>query len=615
MMNTKFIIGFKKIALAFGVFLLIALPSHARRVALVIGNDNYANVTKLQKAGNDATSMAKELRAAGFTVQLQKDLNYRSMVKVIESFTTTITGGDEVVVFYAGHGVQIKNGSYLLPTDIEAHSEKEVEKTAYELSALTDMLSEARPAFSLVIVDACRDNPLKSSGRSVGNSRGLSAFEPPKGQIVVYSASRGQQALDKLNEKDANPNGVFTREFIARMKKPGVKIEDLIREVQDSVESLAKTANHEQRPAVYNEARGNFYFFEPKILQIEQPANKPETLAPSIRPSQVYGLGLADLEREESTRKEWAVWQGQMKIDFDETAVFSGSPDLIVKGWDRFLLVWAQDNPLSKEDEALRAQALTQRYTAWQVNSIAQQVPSKPISVLNSGDVIKDCPYCPEMVVIPSGAFMMGSGDSYDESPLHSVNVRTFLISKTEVTQGQWLAVMGNKPSYFSQCGENCPVENISWHSVQEFIQRLSQKTNKKYHLPSEAEWEYAARSGTQTKFSFGDNEIDLERYAWVDGFFQGKTHSVAEKMPNAFGLFDMYGNVWEWTQDCWNRNYVDAPNDGSAWNQGDCSNGVLRGSSSGAASFIINRGNTYRLCKHKSSSGKNIGFRVTRTP
>ena len=478
MMNTKFIIGFKKIALAFGVFLLIALPSHARRVALVIGNDNYANVTKLQKAGNDATSMAKELRAAGFTGQLQKDLNYRSMVKVIESFTTTITGGDEVVVFYAGHGVQIKNGSYLLPTDIEAHSEKEVEKTAYELSALTDMLSEARPAFSLVIVDACRDNPLKSSGRSVGNSRGLSAFEPPKGQIVVYSASRGQQALDKLNEKDANPNGVFTREFIARMKKPGVKIEDLIREVQDSVESLAKTANHEQRPAVYNEARGNFYFFEPKILQIEQPANKPETLAPSIRPSQVYGLGLADLEREESTRKEWAVWQGQMKIDFDETAVFSGSPDLIVKGWDRFLLVWAQDNPLSKEDEALRAQALTQRYTAWQVNSIAQQVPSKPISVLNSGDVIKDCPYCPEMVVIPSGAFMMGSGDSYDESPLHSVNVRTFLISKTEVTQGQWLAVMGNKPSYFSQCGENCPVENISWHSVQEFIQRLSQKTN-----------------------------------------------------------------------------------------------------------------------------------------
>ena len=135
-MKFNFITFAKKTALIFGTTLLLALPSHAKRVALVIGNDNYASVTKLQKAGNDATAMAKELRAAGFTVQLQKDLNYRSMVKVIESFANTITGGDEVVVFYAGHGVQIKNGSYLLPTDIEAISEKEVEKTAYELLTL-----------------------------------------------------------------------------------------------------------------------------------------------------------------------------------------------------------------------------------------------------------------------------------------------------------------------------------------------------------------------------------------------------------------------------------------------------------------------------------------------
>ena len=248
--------------------------------------------------------MAKELRAAGFTVQLQKDLNYRSMVKVIESFANTITGGDEVVVFYAGHGVQIKNGSYLLPTDIEANSEKEVEKTAYELLALTDMISEAKPAFSLVMVDACRDNPLKSSGRSGGNSRGLSAIEPPKGQIVVYSASRGQQALDKLNDKDKNPNGVFTREFISRMKKPGVKIEDLMREVQDAVETLAKTVNHEQRPAIYNETRGNFYFFNPSNTQIGQTPPKPGSTSPILQPGNVDGLNLSNFEREEATRKE-----------------------------------------------------------------------------------------------------------------------------------------------------------------------------------------------------------------------------------------------------------------------------------------------------------------------
>ena len=249
---------FIKACLFFG--LLVTEDVHAKRVALVMGNDNYTSVSKLQKAGNDATAMARELKAAGFTVQLHRDLNYLGMVKAVETFTNGITGGDEVVVFFAGHGVQIKNGSYLLPTDIEANSESQVEKTAYELLALTDKISEAKPAFSLVMVDACRDNPLKSKGRNIGNARGLSAIEPPKGQMVVYSASRGQQALDRLGESDPNPNGVFTREFIARMKKPGVKIEELMREVQDSVETLAKTVSHEQRPAVYNESRGNFYF-------------------------------------------------------------------------------------------------------------------------------------------------------------------------------------------------------------------------------------------------------------------------------------------------------------------------------------------------------------------
>ena len=254
------------------VLLCIALPVQAKRIALVMGNDNYTSVSKLQKAGNDATAMARELKAAGFTVQLHRDLNYLGMVKAVETFTNGITGGDEVVVFFAGHGVQIKNGSYLLPTDIEANSESQVEKTAYELLALTDKISEAKPAFSLVMVDACRDNPLKSKGRNIGNARGLSAIEPPKGQMVVYSASRGQQALDRLSDKDPNPNGVFTREFITQMKKPGVRIEDIMRSVQDSVEKLAKSVSHEQRPAVYNEARGNFYFFGSANLQVASAA-------------------------------------------------------------------------------------------------------------------------------------------------------------------------------------------------------------------------------------------------------------------------------------------------------------------------------------------------------
>ena len=227
--------------------LFAVMPARAARQALVIGNDNYTSVSKLQKAGNDATAMARELKAAGFTVQLHRDLNYRSMVRTVETFTAGIKGGDEVVVFFAGHGVQIKSGAYLLPTDIEATTESEVEKTSYELNALTEKLSDAKAAFSLVMVDACRNNPLpKKQGRSVGNSRGLSAIEPPKGQMVVYSASKGQMALDGLSEKDKNLNSVFTREFVARMKKPGLRIEDLMREVQDAVEALVEA--HQTMP-------------------------------------------------------------------------------------------------------------------------------------------------------------------------------------------------------------------------------------------------------------------------------------------------------------------------------------------------------------------------------
>ena len=284
--------------------MLFSLHVQAKRVALVIGNDNYLAVSKLQKAGNDANAMARELRNAGFAVQLHQNLNYRATVRAVESFTQVIQGGDEVVVFYAGHGVQIKNGSYLLPTDIEVKSESEVEKTAYDLLTLTEKLAEAKPAFSLVIVDACRDNPLKSKGRSIGNARGLSAIEAPKGQMIVYSASRGQQALDRLLEKDPNPNSVFTRELITRMKVPGLKIEDLMRDVQNSVEELAKSVRHEQRPAIYNESRGNFYFYNHGInIQASPAFNLPPSAMPTPMPAPIS-------PNVEDTRTQQPVAQG-----------------------------------------------------------------------------------------------------------------------------------------------------------------------------------------------------------------------------------------------------------------------------------------------------------------
>ena len=220
----------------------------------------------------------------------------------------------------------------------------------------------------------------------------------------------------------------------------------------------------------------------------------------------------------------------------------------------------------------------------------AQRLAAARLAALpQPGPTIKDCADCPEMVVIPAGSFDMGSNEYPDERPVHRVNVPSFLIGKAEVTQGQWRAVMGSNPSSFSSCGDDCPAEVVSWNDAQEFAQRLSQKTGKRYRLPSEAEWEYAARAGSSTKWSFGDSEYQLGDYAWFFGNSQFKTQRVAQKRSNAFGLFDMHGNVWEWVQDCWHGDYTGAPTDGSAWTTG-CSSisRVLRGGSWSSSPAIL---------------------------
>jgi formylglycine-generating enzyme required for sulfatase activity len=208
----------------------------------------------------------------------------------------------------------------------------------------------------------------------------------------------------------------------------------------------------------------------------------------------------------------------------------------------------------------------------------AQKRPVAEAAKLSPGQLVKDCADCPEMVMIPAGSFEMGSSESKDEKPVRRVNLGAFLLGRTEVTQVQWQAVMGSSPSYFKQCGADCPIENISWNDAQEFARKLTEKTGKNYRLPSESEWEYAARAGNPGNWSFGDDQWQLKEYAWFSTYSGAMTHPVAQKRPNAFGLFDMHGNAWEWVQDVYHENYQGAPADGSAWVSGDQALRVLRG-------------------------------------
>jgi formylglycine-generating enzyme required for sulfatase activity len=173
-------------------------------------------------------------------------------------------------------------------------------------------------------------------------------------------------------------------------------------------------------------------------------------------------------------------------------------------------------------------------------------------------------------VRIPAGTFMMGSPEDepgrQDDEQLHQVTISDdFYLQTTEVTQGQWKIIMGNNPSHFSSCGDNCPVEYVSWNDVQEFIKILNNKGEGAYRLPTEAEWEYAARAGTNTPFSFGECLSDLhanfDYTMQLEGCPQktskiGKTMPVASFEANPWGLYDMNGNLWEWCQD-WAQNYI----------------------------------------------------------
>ncbi|WP_293155533.1 bifunctional serine/threonine-protein kinase/formylglycine-generating enzyme family protein [Okeania sp. SIO2C9] len=195
-----------------------------------------------------------------------------------------------------------------------------------------------------------------------------------------------------------------------------------------------------------------------------------------------------------------------------------------------------------------------------------------------------------EMVYIPGGSFLMGSPEKEverlnSESPQHQVTLQPFYMSKYPITQNQYQAIMGENPSNFK--GGNHPVEKVTWHNATEFCQRLSEKTGKIYKLPSESQWEYACRAGTTTPFYFGET-ITSELVNYNGNYIYGnvpkgkhleKTTEVGSFPPNAFGLYDMHGNVWEWCLDIWRNNYNGAPTDGSPWeNEGDSSQRLLRG-------------------------------------
>lgn len=249
----------------------------------------------------------------------------------------------------------------------------------------------------------------------------------------------------------------------------------------------------------------------------------------------------------------------------------------------------------------------------------------KPRSTEGAIATIKDCDVCPELIAIPAGSFIRGSKDGRStEQPVHQVNVGRFLIGRFEVTQGQWKSVMGDTPSTNQSCGNDCPVESVSWNDVQLYLKKLSESSGKVYRLPSEAEWEYAARAGTTSVYWWGDiashDQANFGSEECCSGLVEARDQwdgisPVGRFLPNAFGLYDTQGNVAEWVEDVYHRNYFLAPGDGSAWIAGTPPERlarVVRGGAWNHDSNSIRSASRGKAIVTEPSDA--IGFRVARS-
>src|SRR6478752_4670825 len=242
-----------------GVLLALAAPAHAeKRVALVIGNNDYKNVPKLQKAVNDARTMGDTLKQLGFTVMVAENQTRQAFSQSLLAFDKAVDKGDTAFFFYAGHGFEIAGQNFLLPTDVPAATEGQ-EELVRDASILADRIIERlqnrKVRTAILVFDACRNNPFERAGtRAVAGGGGLAPMtQLPEGVFSVFSAGPRQTALDRLSNNDDNPNSVFTRTFAKELTQPGANLVQVAQRTRRLVSEMAETVRHKQIPVYFDQ--------------------------------------------------------------------------------------------------------------------------------------------------------------------------------------------------------------------------------------------------------------------------------------------------------------------------------------------------------------------------
>ena len=604
--------GSHRIVAGLAVLLVLSAGSSAmaqgRRVALVVGNDAYRAQSALRNAVNDARAVASALGEVGFAVTRVENADRARLTSALSAFAVSLRGDDVALFYFAGHGVQVDGVNYLMPTDYAGQTSAALRFDAVSASDVQEMLRPARVA--MLVFDACRNNPY----RGVRGGTGLAPMEA-RGTLVAYAAGAGEVAADSAAGAS---NGLFTAKFVEALRAPGLTATDLFRRVRRGV---YEASNAEQWPAVYDDLLSDFVFRPPSSTAVAASVGAPSAGA------------TAASEAAAVLQQENLFWQS-----------IQGSTD--PADFEAYLELFANGT--------------FSRLARNRLASLGGTADApRPGGGVRDGETFRDCPTCPELVVIPAGEFRMGSPGSEEgrrdtEGPQLRVRVERFALGRYEVTRGEYAAFVAatgrdgdrcralNGTSWewsdgaswrspgFPQTDED-PAVCVSWDDARAYVRWLSGETGRRYRLPSESEWEYAARAGTTTSRYWGAgpsgqcgnaNGADaagkqrFRGWTWAVSCNDGRvfTAPVGTFAANPFGLFDMLGNVWEWVEDCWHDSYQGAPSDARAWtSSGDCGRRVVRG------------GSWQQLCRGTSGLARaagappptgsvHQGFRVSRT-
>jgi formylglycine-generating enzyme required for sulfatase activity len=547
-------------------FLFIYPGFSQKKIALVIGNASYADAP-LRNPVNDASDVASTLRRLGFSVTLKTNVNKRDMESAVRNFKSVLSKGDIALFYYSGHGMQVSGSNYLVPVGETILNETDIRYNAMEAQYVMDNMQDAGASVNIVILDACRDNPFKGV-RS--QSKGFIAVMAPQGTFIAYSTAPGSVASDGTSR-----NSPYTKNLISCITKPGVEIEDAFKEIRKNV--MKETGNR-QIPWESSSLIDNFSFTGP-VTKNEMPVSEPNI-----------------------TSEKKLVQLGTLEL----TILMDG--DLFVDG--AFLKKVNSNTTLSLSNlsEGIHQLKIIGTETIEETAIIRPNQPTE-LTIENLKAFLAS--HIPEMIFVQGGTFQMGSENGRaNEKPVHSVTLKDFYLGKFEVTQKFWRNVTGSDPQelFFKYCDE-CPVENVSWDDVQDFLQTLNTKTGKKYRLPTEAEWEFAAKGGNQSKGFYYSGSNNKNNIGWTAANSKEKTHPVGLKEPNELGFFDMTGNVNEWCSDFYAENYY---TQSPAVNPQGPRNGtshVLKGATYEAGASFSST--SMRFWDNPDTRDKHIGFRL----